>query len=265
MPKSGSQLNAEIRHSKPLVNCEIEPLVLLLVVERGHRLVMAPGQILPTSGDFKPRCDPDHVHEALSVVASYRRRPGVSLAEPGVPVSDPVTEPPLAAAAHCSELSSSYNPVGKVNLASHNPGDRGNCCSPAFNHRHCLLCSFNESQSVAASLNPHGLYCISITLASPRCGPLHQCVANAHRECHRSRHQGRCVLSDLPAGALLRAGARGGRRPPHPARAGPTRARDRGEAARHPQRRTPCAERLRHAVCPGPLRRQRLAICLLPA
>ena len=146
-------------------------MFLLLDIKRCHCLVVAPRQLLPTSGDIEGRRDPHHVHQALSVIASYRRCPRVTLAELRVAVSDPVTEPPLAAARHRPQILPSGNPLREIHLRPHRPRNGRHDCRPWL--AHC------DRALPLGGLRTHGETppCTSISMAH-RLSPL-RCLATS--------------------------------------------------------------------------------------
>lgn len=88
---------SQISNAKVLRTGSIKPSLLLRRLQGGELGVMAPRQILPTSGDVELLGDIRHVHQRLLVVARRGGGKLVSLAVACEAEPNPVAEPPVRA------------------------------------------------------------------------------------------------------------------------------------------------------------------------
>ena len=103
----------------------IEPVVLLIGIERHDRLMMTPRQILPTSGDLEAGGNVYHVHKRLGLVSRELPGAAVLLSKLCVAVPNPVPNPPRTTAIDQAQSLSSATPLGKVQLSPWDPSDTG--------------------------------------------------------------------------------------------------------------------------------------------
>jgi hypothetical protein len=119
-----SQLDPQVGDREFLRYGSVEPPVLLVGLEGGDGRVVAPREIVTTSGRIEAGRDPGHISQAVAVVAGDPGRGGVLFAPPRRAVANPVPYPPLAAAADASESLPEGGPLGVLDLLVGDPRDR---------------------------------------------------------------------------------------------------------------------------------------------
>src|ERR671918_250004 len=101
----------------------LEPVVLLLGLQRRYLGVVTPRQLPSPPGRVEAGGDVRHVHERLRGVAGDPRRADVPLTENVVPVAQPVADPPSGTAAHDPEAAPIVEPLRERHVIRRAPRD----------------------------------------------------------------------------------------------------------------------------------------------